>query len=176
LPGRGIRLSRTIRHLADPGEQVKHARGFASAAGAVAVAGVAGAAAARIRQDFEGGAGDLLRAGMRGRLAQGALRHLVSSPERLVDRQAEEVAQVTRSESGSHLPAVSENRVRVLPRQDDAAARVIGNRPERQHEILRHRGRPGWCRNECLPAARPSDLTHKNAAGKLDQASSLDAP
>ena len=118
-----------------------------------------------IRKDLEGGAGDLLRAGVRGRLAQGALRYLVSRQESLVDRQAEEVAQVARSaEPGSHLPAVSENRVRVLPRQDDVAARLIGNRPERQHEILRRimgRIRPGH-RDESLPAARQSDVTHNS--------------
>lgn len=76
---------------------------------------------------------------MRSRLPQCTLRHQVPRQERLIDRQAEEVAQVTRSaELRPHGVAVGENRVRVVARQNDAPARLIGDRAERQHEILSH--------------------------------------
>ncbi len=116
-----------VRHLTNAGEYVKHAPV------------VFFTAAIKTRQELKGCAGNLLGTGMWSRLPQCTLRHEVPRQERLVDRQAEEIAQITgRTELRPHGAAVGENRVRVVARQNDAPAGLIRDRAERQHEIRSH--------------------------------------
>ena len=74
-----------VRHLANAGEYVEHAPVFLLTA------------TIKIRQELKGCANDLLGTSVRSRLPQCTLRYQVSRQERLVDRQAEEITQITRS-------------------------------------------------------------------------------